>query len=255
MKNITDKQTNMTKIEFKKQLSLFRKQKQKLLNDTYLWATLAINSLKSTVSLDERTNDMLKFRVPAKVKIRIVNRKLEDIKNIINNAADKELYQILLTYIVAQFESFLVDIISLMLIYNKHKLESNCEEENNNQELDSPKLLERTYPDDFITPEIEKQLTSLTYKNLKEQIEYIRANLGFEIDEEKWNKWIEYKATRDLLIHNSGIINERYIKKAKSHSRGSIGEEIIVNKIYFENLLILTKSLIGIMVYQAKKHL
>ena len=45
----------------------------------------------------------------------------------------------------------------------------------------------------------------------------------------------------------------QYIEKTGSNARGIIGEEIVIDKLYFENLLVLSKSLIGIMVNQAKK--
>lgn len=64
---------------------------------------------------------------------------------------------------------------------------------------------------------------------------------------------MECKATRDIIVHNAGIINKIYIEKTGSNARGIIGEEIVIDKLYFENLLVLSKSLIGIMVNQAKK--
>jgi len=244
----------MTEVEFLKKLSGFRTQKQKFINNTYLWTALAIKSLKIIADDNNYVSELLRFNVPSKkLKGKIINRKKEDIKCILNDAADKELYNALFTYVVAQFESFLTDIISLVLTYDKRKLRINCQGSDNNKKMDFSEVLDCTSYNDIINVIIEKQLCSLFYASPKKQIEYIQKVINFEIDEEKWNKWVECKATRDIIVHNAGIINKIYIEKTGSNARGIIGEEIVVDKLYFENLLVLSKSLIGIMVNQAKK--
>lgn len=243
----------MTKTEFQKKLSEFRIKKQKLINDTYLWATLAIKSLTIIGENDEIVEEMSKFNVPSTVKGKIVRRTPEDVKKIINNATEKELYYTLFTYIVAQFESFLIDIISLVLKYDKRKMRINCQGGDNNKKVDFSELLDCESYENMIDLLIEKQLGALFYAGPKKQIEYIEKVLNIELDEDKWNKWIEYKATRDIVVHNSGIINKIYIEKVGSSARGVVGDEIVINKTYFENLLVLTKSMVGSMVTQAKK--
>jgi hypothetical protein len=48
-----------------------------------------------------------------------------------------------------------------------------------------------------------------------------------------FHKYIELKATRDIHIHNRGVVNETYLKKAGSHSRASSGAALPVDIQYF----------------------
>ena len=50
------------------------------------------------------------------------------------------------------------------------------------------------------------------YANPRCQSEYFRKALSINISDDEWNKWYEIKATRDIIVHNLGIINETYIE-------------------------------------------
>jgi len=69
--------------------------------------------------------------------------------------------------------------------------------------------------------------------------------LDVEISNTLRDEWIEMKATRDLIAHNSGIISDVYIKKAGKLARGHSGEKIKIDKAYFENAIAKSKSLVG----------
>jgi len=77
--------------------------------------------------------------------------------------------------------------------------------------------------------------------------------LSIKIDETLWDNWFESKATRDLIVHNSGIINKIYLEKAGTVARGKSGEKIVIDKKYFESTCVLIKSLVGKIETQAKK--
>ncbi|HJR09002.1 MAG TPA: hypothetical protein VJ842_17215 [Pyrinomonadaceae bacterium] len=54
------------------------------------------------------------------------------------------------------------------------------------------------------------------------------------------------KATRDLLIHNSGVINDVYLSKVEAKKRGERGERILINAGYFDHCISTLKRLSGI---------
>lgn len=43
------------------------------------------------------------------------------------------------------------------------------------------------------------------------------------------------KATRDLLVHNDGVINAIYLEKAGELARGQNGEVVPISSEYFES--------------------
>ncbi len=243
----------MTHEEYKNQLSKFRLNKQKLINDTYLWVTLAIKSLEVIADSNELIKNTSKFQVPSTVKGKTVNRKPEDIKKIIKNASDKEIYFTLFTYIVAQFEGFLVDTITLVLKYDNRKLRVNVQGNDNNKKVDISELLDCNSYDSIIELVIDRQLASLFYAGPKKQVEYLEKVLTIKTDEKIWDKWFEFKATRDIIVHNSGVINKMYMEKVGANSRGKVGQQITVSKKYFEDALATIKSLVGQIEVQAKK--
>ena len=59
-----------------------------------------------------------------------------------------------------------------------------------------------------------------------------------------WDKWKEFVATRNIIIHNRGIINDVYLNLSKNYSRGALGEPIAVDRIYIEKSIRNIKRLI-----------
>lgn len=234
----------MTKEEFKTEIGRFRSQKQKLINDTYLWVSLAVKAL-DTISESDSDLQRTKFHVPSTVKGKTVIRKPDDLKRILHTARDKDLYQSTFIFVVAQFEGFLSDVIALYLQYDQRKLKMNVSGGQTNKKIDISEVLDCKNQESIVNLIINKQLGDLFYAGPKAQREYIENVLSVRLEELHWLNWFEFKATRDLLVHNSGIINNIYLEKAGKQSRGELNEYITINKTYFENSLSKIKSMIG----------
>lgn len=219
----------MTKEEFKKEIGRYRLQKQKLINDTYLWVSLAVNALDTIYESD---NDLkrTKYHVPSKVKGKTVIRKPENLKNILKTAIDKDLYQSTFIFIVAQFEAFLSDIISLCLKYDQRKLKMNVSGGQNNKKIDISEVLDCRNQEDIENLIINKQLGELFIAGPKIQREYIENVLSIKLEGNQWLDWFEYKATRNLLVHKSGLIDSLYLEKVGKQARGNLNEQITINK-------------------------
>src|SRR5690606_38565491 len=97
------------------------------------------------------------------------------------------------TYIVAQFEGFLVDTITLVLKYDNRKLRVNVQGNDNNKKVDISELLDCNTFDSIIELVIDRQLGSLFYAGPKKQVEYLEKVLNIKIDEKIWDKWFEFK--------------------------------------------------------------
>jgi hypothetical protein len=234
----------MTQEEFKQEIGKFRMQKQKLINDTYLWVSLAVNAL-DTISESDSDLKRTKFHVPSTVKGKTVIRKPEDLKRILKTAKDKDLYQSTFIFTVAQFEGFLSDIIALCLKYDQRKLKMNVLGGQNNKKIDISEVLDCKNQESIINLIINKQLGDLFYAGPKVQREYIENVLSVKLEDNQWLDWFEFKATRDLLVHNSGIINSIYLEKVGDQARGKQNGQITIDKKYFEASLSKIKSMIG----------
>lgn len=69
--------------------------------------------------------------------------------------------------------------------------------------------------------------------------------IQLEIPDKSFEQFFEIKATRDLIVHNSLLVNELYRKKAGALARGELGDRLKVKKDYFEACLSAMKKLSG----------
>lgn len=77
-------------------------------------------------------------------------------------------------------------------------------------------------------------LNELAYKSPKEFAEEYKDFTSINLFEfPAYHKYIEIKATRDIYIHNLGIVNELYIGKTGSHAREKVGRKLPVTAQYF----------------------
>jgi hypothetical protein len=76
-------------------------------------------------------------------------------------------------------------------------------------------------------------LNELSYKSPSEFAEEVKQLLGINLFEcPAFHRYIEVKATRDIIIHNRGVANSTYVRKAASHARVQSGMLLPVNLQY-----------------------
>lgn len=82
---------------------------------------------------------------------------------------------------------------------------------------------------------IRNELHDLLYGGLKDLFLYFKNNLGVSVDETTVETLIEIKATRDVIVHNKGQINDIYLDKTDGFSRGKLGDLVSLNASYIES--------------------
>jgi hypothetical protein len=111
--------------------------------------------------------------------------------------------------------------------------------------IDVEEVLDCNSKEELIDSIIQKELTSLFYAGPSQQFEYLHRVVGVEVDLPLKDAWIEFKASRDLIVHNAGIINKVYLTKCGPLSRGKLGDSITIDEEYFTYAMAFMKSLIG----------
>ena len=77
-------------------------------------------------------------------------------------------------------------------------------------------------------------LNELIYESPAGYAEECKAILSVNFLEiPAFHKYIEMSATKDIYINSLGIVNELYISKAKSHARGRLNTQLVVDMRYF----------------------
>ena len=149
---------------------------------------------------------------------------------------------------VAQFEAFQSDLISRILKIDKRRLKIRINGIDHVNKIDVSNILDVDSYDVVIENIIQKELSNIFYASSSKQNEYLQKIIGIEFDDrlnELSEKWIEYKATRDLIVHNAGIVNKKYLNKVGDMARWRLDEQVIVDEKYLNGFIAESKSFIG----------
>lgn len=129
--------------------------------------------------------------------------------------------------LVTIIEAMLGDIIRLIVVKYPHKL-------GGKRNLPLQIALSATSIEEVHLRATESLLNDLSYKSPAEFAEEAKSLLGVNLLEcPPFHRYVEMKATRDIYIHNRGVANDVYLRKAGSHARVKAGVHLPVETGYF----------------------
>jgi hypothetical protein len=132
-----------------------------------------------------------------------------------------------LIQIVIITEAMLADIVRFIVLKYPQKLGVK-------RTLPMQMILESASLDDIHLRATDALLNELSYKSPSEFADEVKGLLGVNLLEcPAFHRYVEIKATRDIFIHNRGVANSTYARKAASHARVQAGIELPVNIQYF----------------------
>jgi hypothetical protein len=113
-------------------------------------------------------------------------------------------------------------------------------------------LLEAADLDALIRDVVRREVLSIAYKRPAEWFEYLRdrVDLGCPTADQIQDL-AEIKASRDVLVHNRGIVNKAYLEKTGNLARFTDGDRLDVPEPYLLRSLRLVPSVIGDMAASA----
>lgn len=220
---------------------------QKKLNNTFIWFSLSHDAIGEARNNEDFISQS-RIEVPSLRSGKTVKRKKEDLISILTTAYDKELIYTIFSHLTSQMEHFLYELIEGVLLIDNRRIKLKTNKIKFIDSIDVGTILNADGHVDIIKKIIDANLMAVFYASPDKQFEYINTVFSIENDEklDKYiQKWKEFKAARDIIIHNNGIINELYIKKSGEYARGEVGEELLINKDDVGDLLKYLKSIIG----------
>lgn len=218
------------------------------LNDIHIFAYKTVPLLKDAASefkgqvVDE--NEDIAFRVPGKKgRVGMAKRNPTELSALFNRFANQELYENLLVSSVSRFEFYLSDVIGKFLRHFPTKLSIGPKGGDSGKQVPIHLLVDADDLDDLRDDVIDLRLQAIFHAEPKEYCAYFNAvsELGIPLDD--FGQFFEIKATRDLIVHNSLLVNELYVKKAGDCGRGEVGDRLKVRRDYFEEALSAMKTL------------
>lgn len=84
----------------------------------------------------------------------------------------------------------------------------------------------------LIIKEVESILVEKSFNELLEHFEK-KLSIGLEKDLIDWNKIVEIRERRHLIVHNSSVVNKKYISRTGNPFKYKLGQEISIDSNYF----------------------
>ncbi len=220
------------------------------IDDTHIFVQQSIPLLENFRSelTDSKSREHHRYLVP-KVKSRDgIPQKRSDIelKEIYDRFIQRELYENIIITTISKFEAYLFEVLRIIISAYPKKLTLNIKGVEIQRDIPLDLLLNANNLSEVIDQVIERRLNEVSYASPKEYLEYLGKIISIDITDSAFLDYIEIKATRDLLIHNSGVVNEIYLSKSGSQKRGDIGQMILIDTEYFDFCMATLKRLSGI---------
>lgn len=234
----------MNATELSKKIGSLRSVHQKTLNNVFIWTSFSRGALDAAKD-DPAFLNQKRFKVPSTVRGKEVERTAAELKEIAERAVAKEIYYSVFVYAVAQVEAFIGDVLFEILSFDNRRLKTRVKGIDHTSKIEVSDVIDASSRDEIISGIIQKELTSLFYAAPALQIEYFQSVTGVSLSKDLIGHWLEIKATRDIIVHNSGIANSVYLKKADSYARAKDGDVLPMDEKYFAKAIASMKSLIG----------
>lgn len=225
------------------------------LNDIHIFIETISPSIEQTKSqFVKSTNEKdREYDVPKRKKRGMAKRTDKEVAAILERFTKTGLFQTFLGTAVSEFEAFLGKVLKEILKEYPRKLTASVKGNQPTKQVPLEILLDSDSISDAVGWTVDKAVSDLFYSAPKVYLQYLKDVGGIMHDESEFGEYLEIKATRDVIVHNLGTINDIYLDKAGDKARGVVGETAIVDKDYFENALALLKRLSGIIKRNAEK--
>jgi hypothetical protein len=128
--------------------------------------------------------------------------------------------------VVSAFEAWLFDVLRVLL--------SNPDRLNKRKKIDVSDVLSAASLDDLRRTIVDAELNEIRYKKVQEWFDFLGlfVNLGAPSAHDI-QRIAEIKATRDIVVHNSGVANQIYVSKSGALARVAAGQPIALSPEYY----------------------
>ena len=216
------------------------------LNNLYVLANLTSKALFEMQRRAARgEEDELEFEAPsANNETTTVTRDRTQLDSLLVQARKRGIYEQSLVTAVGVTEDYLQRTLRLVLRWYPGKLRLNIDGSQTNKNVPMELILGAGSLSEVVDALIQRQLISTFYGSPERYFQYIENILSIKLDKELKAGFSEIKATRDIIIHNSGKANEIYVEKAGQKARGQAGEDLEVDADYFKHSIGTMKKMI-----------
>lgn len=222
---------------YKRHVRLYRE-----LNDIHIFSSKTIPLLrKASKEHQDEVIDRdqgIKLSVPGKRgSVGVARRTPVQLSELFEGYADEGLFTTLLVSAVSKFEVYLSDVLAEFIRESPDDLNIGLKGGKADMQIPVDAVVKAKNLGDALNKAIDIRLQGVFYAKPKEYFAYFSSITKLGIKEDIIQPFFEIKATRDLVVHNSLIVNDQYIEKAGNLKRGELGTKLKIEKDYFEDSL------------------
>lgn len=213
------------------------------LNDAWIFTELLRPDMKkrSDALRSSKSKAKKSYAVPKRKGTVVSRRRDEDIGQLFYAQHERGIFETNIVSMVSRVEAFIQDCIGIAASAYPAKLSVLADKSGIPLDL----FLEHEDRDDVIRRFVAVKCEGLMFGKPSEYLDKAAKVLAIELDPDTVRAFIEIKASRDIIIHNNGLINKLYVEKASDNRRGAVGEELVIDHAYFRHVIITLKALSG----------
>lgn len=148
-----------------------------------------------------------------------------DINQKLQGYEAKFLPQLSFQYAISVFETWLFDVLK-HLLSDKNRL-------NKKRKIEVSEIVAANTLEELMTCIIESELNELKYKKTSEWFIYLQSFVKLTSPSQaQIDSIMEIKASRDIIVHNSGYANQIYIEKSGGLARAKDGARLVFDHDY-----------------------
>jgi len=221
------------------------------LNDLYIEAQLSVQGLKWVLDdvrhLEKSGQKFFKISAPSALQPRRnIYREFGLVHELLRQRMDSKEYIQTIVFAVALTESYISGCLhAIIRAYPKKLLMSTkgAEAKDGTLSIDLRDFLNAESMESIISERATHRVREAGYANPETFFKYCKAIFGFEYSEALRKEYIEIKASRDIFVHNDGIVNEIYVEKSGDSSRAAVGDALPVDLAYFDKTIVCLKGI------------
>ena len=228
----------VSKAIYRRHIRLYR-----YLNDAWIFTALLRPELKNRGDKLRASKSKAKkpYPVPKRKGTVTSRRRDEDIGLIFYAQHERGVFETNIVSMVSRLEAFIQECIAIAASAFPAKLSVLADKSGIPLDL----FLEHEDREDVVGRFVALKCEGLMFSKPSEYLDKAAKVLSIELEPETVRAFVEIKASRDIIIHNSGLINKLYVEKAGDKSRGDPGEELVIDDAYFRHVIVTLKALAG----------
>lgn len=185
-----------------------------------------------------------RYYVPSIDRRKFAKRTDKELKEIYDRFTSTGLFESFLVRSLSQFESFLAELLIVFLDYYPQRITEVSQGIPACPGVSAKELMAAQNKDELVRRVVADHVSNVFRQRPSLYMAYVSKLLSVKNDP-SFADYYEIAATRDLVVHNSGIVNALYLEKAGDRARGALGEKIAVDEKYFASTLAKLKKVSG----------